>query len=699
MKRPDNLKIVKVFSSGGDVQYVLPHFQREYTWGKEQWQVLLDDIFAIYDEYTDKNPPEHFMGSLVVINDNDTSNVFSVFKLVDGQQRLTTISLMLCALERLIKSETPALKRKLRKLLVNEDEQGDLHYKILPTTKFGDREAYIKIIDGEVPDKSDSKIPASFLFLEATLKKKIEANEIQPERLFVILTTCLEVVFIDLNHDESPYKIFESLNAKGKPLTQADLVRNYIAMKLPLAEQQGVFNSHWSKIEEFLQEKRNTGRSGLGELTAFLRHYLAMQSGILINEGHVYARFRDRMEKEFPNDEDFITELSNVRRYAEHYDKFLRPEHEPNVEIRQVLNRLNILETATACPFLLRVYDAYHKAELTVTQMKEVLSVLENYLLRRWIASEPTNYLNKMFPQIWGQVELTATAETLRNVLASRNYPSDRRVRQAISTNKLYDSRSRDKIKLILEGINRHLSLGTGAFTALDSSATIEHIMPQNLNHSWQSELGQDWNQSHKDNLHLLGNLTLVTQEWNSGVLSNYDFVTKRKRLSEHGLLLNKVYFTESIAGWDEAAIRVRAEFLADKFMEIWPAIGEPEEEILSSSSKPRVLTIQGNSFSVKTWRDVTVKTVQFVIANCKDFDAIAREIPQLLSRDSFLSNWPLSNGWNINVRLSSERVSDYCQKLLETAGYSRDDWAVTEYDVLKQGTVTNAITQLALIE
>ena len=183
MKRPDNFRISKVFSNGGDVHYALPHFQREYTWDKEQWEVLLNDLFAIYDEFTEENPPEHFMGSLVVIN-NNTTNLFLMYKLVDGQQRLTTISLLLCALDRIIKSDNPVLSRRIKKLLVNEDEQGDLHYKILPTTKFGDRDAYTKIINGEATNKSDSKIPVSFSFLESTLRKKISVGEILPERLF-----------------------------------------------------------------------------------------------------------------------------------------------------------------------------------------------------------------------------------------------------------------------------------------------------------------------------------------------------------------------------------------------------------------------------------------------------------------------------------------------------------------------------------
>lgn len=470
-------------------------------------------------------------------------------------------------------------------------------------------------------------------------------------------------------------------------------------MKLPLAAQQGVFDSHWSKIEEDLQEKRATGRAGLGELTAFLRHYLAMRLGTLINEGHVYARFRDRMEKDFPNDKDFIQELANLRRFAEHYDKFLRPDHETDPEIRQALSRLNILETATAYPFLLRVYDAYHNAELTPEQLKDILAVLENYLLRRWITGEPTNYLNKMFPQVWGQIDLSDVETTIRNVLASRNYPSDRRVRQAVSTNKMYDSRNLGKVRLILEGINRHLSSGTGAYTALDNSATIEHILPQTITLNWQTELGSDWNQSHKENLHLLGNLTIVTQEWNGGMLSNYDFATKRRKLSEHGLLLNKIYFTDDVTRWDEAAIRVRADFLADKLVEIWPAIGEAEPENVVSNNKPRVLKICADQFSVKTWRDVTVKTVEYIIANHADFDTIAQSVPGLLSRDRFLSNHPLVNGWNINVRLSSERVIDYCQKLFEAASFVRGDWAVTEFEMTKQTVNPNATDpQLTLL-
>jgi uncharacterized protein with ParB-like and HNH nuclease domain len=139
--KADSLKISRVFSGGGDVHYFLPYFQREYAWNKENWQTLSNDIFALYETYNPEKEPEHFMGALVVINDGTRNGVVPAFKLVDGQQRLTTISLFLCALGRLIAKSHPQLNKKIRRLLTNPDESEFLHFKLLPTTKYGDREA------------------------------------------------------------------------------------------------------------------------------------------------------------------------------------------------------------------------------------------------------------------------------------------------------------------------------------------------------------------------------------------------------------------------------------------------------------------------------------------------------------------------------------------------------------------------------
>jgi uncharacterized protein with ParB-like and HNH nuclease domain len=173
----------------------------------------------------------------------------------------------------------------------------------------------------------------------------------------------LQVVFINLNQSERPYEILESLNYKGKSLTQADLVRNYIAMKLPPEHQEKAFTELWSPVEETLSEKRTVGRSRLGELTAFLRHHLAYLTGALINEEHVYSRFRDR-GAEMKVDE-FVKELARIKRFAQYCDCLLRPSREPDKEVRQLLERLNILESATGYPFLLFLYDEWTQANIT----------------------------------------------------------------------------------------------------------------------------------------------------------------------------------------------------------------------------------------------------------------------------------------------------------------------------------------------
>src|SRR5262249_15315843 len=150
-----------------------------------------------------------------------------------------------------------------------------------------------------------------------------EAGEMTAEALVTILTTSFKTVFINLDANESPYRIFESLNAKGKPLTQGDLIRNYVAMRLPVAEQEQLFNDFWSRIEDLLQEQRVVGR--IGELTAFFRHYLSMTGGALVNEKHVYSRFRDRAERELSDNATFKNEIQELWKHAQNYDALLRP--------------------------------------------------------------------------------------------------------------------------------------------------------------------------------------------------------------------------------------------------------------------------------------------------------------------------------------------------------------------------------------
>ncbi|MCB9112222.1 MAG: DUF262 domain-containing protein [Anaerolineales bacterium] len=678
-----SLKLSKVFASGGDVHYVLPHFQREYAWEKENWQTLLNDVMGLYEAYTPEKEPEHFMGALVVIQDGMRNGVIPAFKLVDGQQRLTTFSLMLSAFGKNIESSHPAINKRISRLLTNPDESDLLFFKLIPTTKYGDRDAYLALLKGEeFPKGIDSKIPDAYRFFDKEIGNRIKAKTIDPELFFIVLANSLQVVFIDLDQGERPYEIFESLNAKGKPLSQADLVRNYIAMKLPEKRQAAIFNKYWSKIETILQEKRNVGKSSIGELTAFLRHYLTMRNGVLCNRAHVYERFRDRIENETSSTDDFENEIAELKNYAEHYNRLLRPENEPDQEIRARLLRLDILEVSTAYPFLLAVYESYSQKHLSGKEFVEVLEILENYIVRRYLTNDPTNYLNKMFPTLWREINPNKLAESLKKVIITKNYPADTRVRREVLTEQVYDKRiqTSNKIILVLDTVNRFLSVKSGGYTVLDNPPTIEHILPQTPSAEWKAHLGANWEEIYTENLHTFGNLTLVTQEWNSK-LSNSSFENKKKLLASHALILNKEYFKQSIAKWDDKAIQDRANFLVDTILEYWSELGTPPVVQKSTGSKPKSLTIMGQLFDVTSWRDVAFYTAQVISELIDDFDTrIAAQMQSYFDRQEYKSACrQLPNGWWIYLNLSAVSVKSMCRNMISLAEISEEDWQLEE--------------------
>lgn len=677
--KADGLSINKVFLSGGDIQYILPYFQREYAWEKTHWQTLLNDVINIY-ETSSQTASEHFIGALVVIDDGTRSGTMSAFTLVDGQQRLITISLFLCALSNCIDSNS-GLHRKIRKFLVNPDENKDLHYKIVPTEKYDDRQAYFSILRGHPVDHCKSRIIEAYNYFMSQVSIKLQSQNIDEDKLFKCIVQSMQVVFIELDRSEQPYKIFESLNAKGKPLTQPDLVRNYIAMRLPLDLQEQVFNKYWAKIEDILQDRRKAAR--IGELTAFLRHYLSHIAGVLPNKGHVYARFRDRMETEYSTLDQFVGEIKNLYRFADYYDKLLRPENESDKQIREQLVRLNILEISSTYPFLMYLYDSYTNEKISREEFVDTLKILENYMIRRFLANEPTNYLNKMFPALRREIFERHILQSVKAALLNKNYPSDNRLRQRLLSNEIYDGRRQKRVIFVLETLNRYLSKETGGHTVLDGDATIEHIMPQTLNDLWKQQIGDSWETVHKDYLNAIGNLTILTQGWNSS-LSNSEFHEKKSRLAQNILLLNKEYFSQDITKWNADAIRERTKYLTDLILEVWPALGEQPELDSVTGTKPTSLTILDESFNVKTWQEVVMQTAETIseLMGADDFESLAGKFGRDFKRECLDDNYKkMSNGWWLYIRRSSKDIVLFCKKLVSSVdGLSDKDWKV-EYE------------------
>ena len=679
--KADSLKVQEVFSNGGSIHYVLPHFQREYRWDQGDWQTLWDDVIATYEVMpqvigTQAPAPEHFLGSLVVVEDG-TENMVPVFRLVDGQQRLISLSLLLCALGREARNSHPEVSEGVRTYLFNS-KKGSLRFKLLPTTKSGDRDAFCAVLEGKPVPSCRSLVPHAFAFFEKKLQEEIRDGR-DPEVLFEVLVLALQVVFITIQDNENPHGIFESLNAKGRPLEQADLVRNYIAMRLKSQEQERVFNANWAPIEEMLSDQREVGR--MGELTAFLRHYDALQMRSLGSEKHIYARFRDVMKPK--SDRDFVTELERLQRFARHYNAFLRPQNQSDPALREALEQLLKLDVSTVYPFLLAVADAHEQGQVSMVQWIEACGVLENFLLRRLLLGSSSNDMNKIAARLWSDLDPGNLIPSLREALARYRYPSDERLRAALPMTKVYAANAaRRRTVLVLDRINRHLSRGSDAYTVLAGAATIEHILPQTLSPEWKHDLGEEADAISREWSDTIGNLTLVTGEHNNA-LSNAPFASKKVKLAAHGLKLNSAYFGErDIAIWDDEAIRERGEWLCEKIIEVWPSFA-PERGGRSAKAEvgeqwPVLLTINGRNWPVTSWRDVMRRVGDFLVEGNADFERLHLAAPSVIRREEFpFANYALSNGWHLNINHSGANMKRHATTLLGAVGISADQWQI----------------------
>ncbi|MCY4018819.1 MAG: DUF262 domain-containing protein [Chloroflexi bacterium] len=660
--RAEPQTVNQLFLAGGAIQYVLPYFQREYAWEKSHWETLYDDVMEIYNTKVDsESDQEHFMGALVVIQDGSSKGTMSRYTLVDGQQRLTTISLLLCALKEILEPNS-TLGIEIQKLLINSDQHGEMFFKVVPTKKYDDRRAYFAVIEGDSTVRYESGIRRAWDYFLTRLTKA--ENEINVEKFFKCIVHGMQVVFIKLDRNEQHYKIFESLNAKGKALSQADLVRNYIAMKLPLERQERAFIEYWEEIDNLLKEKQKVAR-GMGELTSFLRHYLARINGTLSNEKQVYARFRDYMENNFASDEKFIQELGKLRRFAKFYDKLLRPENEPDKEIRGGIQRLNIVVESVSYPFLLYLYELQTDGTITNSEFVNALRILENYGVRRFLASEPVSYHNKMFPTLPRDLDVDDFVPSLTTLLLNKNYATNNGIRQNLKRQLRLGSTSKKRLILVLQSIDRHLARGTDGYPKLESEPTIEHVMPQTLSDAWKKHIGENWEEIHGEYLNVVGNLTLVTQLWNND-LSNGSFSEKKSKLAIHALRINSDYFPRDIPCWNDHAILARTEWLTKCVLEVWHSLGgfAPPSDVMGSV--PSSLVIEGTQFSVDNWREVLIHTVDALISRFDNNDEVAKRYKGRISRHThgFQHYHEVSNGWYVNLVWSDNAIfGNYTRK------------------------------------
>ncbi len=555
----------------GGKQFQIPLFQRPYSWSKREWKALWEDIMEIYHE----NEDNHFLGPIVTQSVPGTPDGISPFLLIDGQQRLTTLSLLLAALREHLKEQDSESAAELQELyLINRYKKGDAHYKILPTQ--ADQEVYQKVVEGQIKG-STSLIYETFKFFGNQLKNGDIEKDNSPIELAKFKNVVLEkltLVSITLDDRDNPYIIFESLNHKGAPLTQADLLRNYFFMKLTNKEQrEESYEKIWLPLQE--QFKVNAGDDQyLKELTRAFWCYLRT-GGENISQDKTYLTLKEYLDK---NPDGVLSALKNFSQFAKYYICICFPEKtEPNAILQRGFKRLKILELKNCHPLLLNLYRDYEENQLSLKEFEQALRYVESYYVRRILGDLTSVQMNKVFNGLYKDAKklrekenLSDFASALREQLrslpsTSKSYfwPDDDEFRRSIIENTVKIDRSR--VKLLLGSLAEPLT----KFQVKTDDLTLEHIMPQTLTDEWKTLLGANAEEVHKRWLNTLGNLTLTPSSYNSE-MSNNSFSDKLSYLRTSALTLDNQYF-KNVQTWNAEEIQRRGEYLADIAVKVWP--------------------------------------------------------------------------------------------------------------------------------
>ena len=539
-------------------QFVIPIYQRSYSWTERECRQLWDDIVRAgkNDQVT-----THFIGSVVYIQESIyIVSLQSPLLVIDGQQRLTTVSLLIEALAQAIGKSEPFegfSSRKLRNYyLVNPEEIGEGKNKLILSQT--DKDTLVALINQQpLPKDVSIRIRDNFDLFKTWIGDS-------KDDLAIICKGLAKLVVVDISltrEQDNPQLIFESLNSTGLELSQADLIRNYVLMGLDTELQTRLYLQYWRPIElDFGQEAYVTHFDG------FMRHYLTVKTGDIPNLKKVYEAFKTYSQSDQIS--SLETLLADIKAYAGYYCAMALGA-EDDKKLSEVFRDLRELKVDVAFPFLLQLYNDYHHNILVKEDFIEAIRMTESYVFRRAICSIPTNSLNKTFPTLARDINKDKYLEGITAnflLLASyRRFPSDEEFIREILTKDLYNFRSRSYWLRRLENYERKEHVMVDEYT-------IEHILPQNenLSEAWQNELGADWKRVQETWLHTLGNLTLTGY---NPELSDRSFRDKRDMrggFSDSPIRLNKSL--AALDHWNEREIQNRASVLANRAVEVWKA-------------------------------------------------------------------------------------------------------------------------------
>lgn len=633
----------------GPKQFVIPIYQRTYSWQISQCAKLLNDILRIS---RDESVHGHFIGSIVyfqeaIYNQADVPQLL----VIDGQQRLTTISLLLTAIAEFLQEndsvdvDTNSTKLK-NYYLLNAEESGDLKFKLLLTRS--DKETIINILKG-VPrgNNASQRVTENFDFF----KKHLTTENVPTiyngiQRLFV--------VDVALEKDkDNPQLIFESLNSTGLDLSQADLIRNYVLMGQELGIQTELYETYWFPMEQ------SYGNEYAGKFDWFMRDYLSVKTGRIPRIDRVYEEFKNYVQGGRAI-KDIRGIVEDVYRFSNYYVQMVLHK-ESDGGLLQAFKNISRLKVDVSYPFLLSLYDDYATGILSRDDFVQIVTLVESYVFRRAICGIPTNSLNKTFATLHKSIDKDAYLESVQAAFqlmeTYKRFPADTEFENEIIGKDVYNFRSRNYLLGKLENFKRKETVNVDEYT-------IEHVMPQNpdLRPEWRQMLGEQWKEIQARYLHTLGNLTLTG--YNSE-LSDRPFGEKKSikgGFNDSPLRLNE--YLRSADAWNEEQIVNRALTLAEKAKEVWAAPNLPAQ-ILDKYKRPE--DKEASAYTIEHYEHLKGNMLDLYVAlrrRILNIDASVREEFKKLyiafkSSTNFVDIIPQKARLRLSLNMDFNEISD----------------------------------------
>lgn len=538
------------FEENQNNQFVIPIYQRVYSWEKEQCEQLWDDIIKIGGN--DKMNG-HFIGSILYVLDGNTPS--SPLLIIDGQQRLTTITLLCIALRNHLSDEVKILEKFSRKeiesYLINNNKDGDKKFRLILSES--DKDTLLSLIDKNKrkPSELSVKIMENFKLFEEWISEntdKLETIVKGLEKLMIVW------IALDKGKDDSQL-IFESMNSKGIELTQADLIRNYIVMETETEEKQKDFyNGYWRAMEEDFKQNETL-------FDRFVRHYLTIKTGKIPNIKKVYEAFKDYQQKEGIEIEDLLKDL---QKYCGYFCQ-IAFKKEADKDLNKALSFLVDLEMDVVYPLLLELYSDYSDGVLSKQDFIPIIALTESYICRRTVCGFGLNGLNKIFPSFTKKIDKKQYFKSVEKHFGSlkgkQRFPNNDEFKDLFITIDFYKLQKHKYFLERLENFDTKEPVDT-------QKCDTEHIMPQTLDLEWERDLGENFEAIHEKYLHTIGNLTLTGY---NAKYSNKSFQEKRdmeKGFKQSSLKLNQSL--KDLESFGEKEIEKRANDLADWALKIW---------------------------------------------------------------------------------------------------------------------------------